>query len=846
MKIELREFQEEAVEKLTQKVRDYQPVATPDDPKAIILSAPTGAGKTIIATAMIERIIGGDADHEENWDTVFLWITDLPELNKQTYNKMIKASDILNSLNLEIINSSFNHRALTPGQVYFLNTQKLGKDRLLTSRGDGRQYTIWETIDNTIIERVSQLIVIIDEAHRGMRKPKDEKHAMSIMQRFLNGYQLEGYKAMRQAPLVVGISATPERFLKLLGTSRGLEHVPVKAIDVKNSGLIKKNIVLFHSEDNLRKDMTLLRVATQHWIDYTKYWAEYCLKENDKPVTPIFVVQVENAPKGKKGTFTVTDLDQVIIAINEEMPNSLSANAFAHAFDESVPYDTTGNRTIRYIAPSQINEDRDVRVVFFKTALSTGWDCPRAETMMSFRKAQDSTYIAQLIGRMIRTPLARTIERDERLNSVSLFLPYYNLDAVNSIIRKLNDPEHEFVPPIDVQSNSNMVTLKRADGTDPIFENLKEIPSYEIPSSSNIKQTRRLMKLSQALVQDNIDESALDVSKKNILGLLKKKLLSKRDDSKFNKEVDNKSNIRITTKTYDLISQEITNESYSYTKLAPENINYAFERAGRKIGEGLHKDLWKLLVKDIDNVEKIKRAKIEISLLLSDPNIIQSAEEKAELIIDKWLEKYNSQINQLSERRKSTYGEIRRTGKTPTEIPVAYPDSVYWLRPKDTKALSKHLYVDDKGDFFDEFNNLETSVLEIEIKDSIRWLRNPVHKSWSLAIPYQQNSGYKRNFPDFLFFRKQDDRIIIDILDPHGHHHLDAVAKAQGLAKYAEDHQYSLGRIQVISDGINGKTKRLDLKNSTVRNKVHNVVNSQQLKVVYEEYGLDLEDCGLN
>jgi 8-oxo-dGTP pyrophosphatase MutT (NUDIX family) len=38
-----------------------------------------------------------------------------------------------------------------PGAIqYFINTQKLGKDKLLTSgRGDKRTYTIWETISNT-------------------------------------------------------------------------------------------------------------------------------------------------------------------------------------------------------------------------------------------------------------------------------------------------------------------------------------------------------------------------------------------------------------------------------------------------------------------------------------------------------------------------------------------------------------------------------------------------------------------------------------------------------------------------------------------------------------------------
>ena len=54
-------------------------------------------------------------------------------------------------------------------------------------------------------------------------------------------------------------------------------------------------------------------------------------------------------------------------------------------------------------------DDRNIKVVFFKENLSTGWDCPRAETMMSFRRATDSTYIAQLLGRMIRTPMQMRI-----------------------------------------------------------------------------------------------------------------------------------------------------------------------------------------------------------------------------------------------------------------------------------------------------------------------------------------------------------------------------------------------------------------------------------------------------
>ncbi|PJB61969.1 MAG: hypothetical protein CO096_26855, partial [Armatimonadetes bacterium CG_4_9_14_3_um_filter_66_14] len=43
----------------------------------------------------------------------------------------------------------FSQEYLTPGKVYFLNTQKLGKDTLLTRGGDRSEYTIWQTLENT-------------------------------------------------------------------------------------------------------------------------------------------------------------------------------------------------------------------------------------------------------------------------------------------------------------------------------------------------------------------------------------------------------------------------------------------------------------------------------------------------------------------------------------------------------------------------------------------------------------------------------------------------------------------------------------------------------------------------
>jgi type III restriction enzyme len=85
-------------------------------------------------------------------------------------------------------------------------------------------------------------------------------------------------------------------------------------------------------------------------------------------------------------------------------------------------------------------------VVFFKENLSTGWDCPRAETMMSFRHAKDATYIAQLLGRMVRTPMQMHIQVDDVLNDVHLYLPYFNEDTVKDVVEALQSSEGGDIP----------------------------------------------------------------------------------------------------------------------------------------------------------------------------------------------------------------------------------------------------------------------------------------------------------------------------------------------------------------------------------------------------------------
>src|SRR5260370_34902103 len=120
--------------------------------------------------------------------------------------------------------------------------------------------------------------------------------------------------------------------------------------------------------------------------------------------------------------------------------------------------------------------------------LTTGWDCPRAEVMMSFRRAADHTLIAQLVGRMVRTPLARRIEEDEFLGSVTLFLPHYDEDGLKDIVKKLEDPDTG--SPVKVERKSDLAVYKRAQDKPELFAALESIPTDVLDSTRPQAKTR--------------------------------------------------------------------------------------------------------------------------------------------------------------------------------------------------------------------------------------------------------------------------------------------------------------------------------------------------------------------
>lgn len=443
MKAELFPFQKRALSELRMKSAEavYR-YGRSHSKQVVSFTAPTGAGKTIIMAALIESIFFGDEVYPEQPEAIIVWLSDSPQLNEQSKDKIdLKADKIRLGQCVTVQDDSFDQEMFDDGHIYFLNTQKLGKSSNLTKHTDNRQYTIWETLANTARDKSDRLYFIIDEAHRGMQG-REAGRATTIMQKFLKGSPSDGIEAM---PVVIGMSATSARFNTLVqGIASDTQYVVVTTDEVRASGLLKDRIVISYPEENSgNKDMAVLQAAADEWKDKWDHWYQYCYEQHYAHVNPILVIQVQNATAS---SISATDLDDCVQKIEERTGIRFQEGEVVHTFGDANNVIRINGLNVPYVAPSAIAEDKRIRVVFFKESLSTGWDCPRAETMMSFRHATDATYIAQLLGRMIRTPMQMHIQVDETLNDVHLYLPYFNSGTVKEVVEELQNAEGGDIP----------------------------------------------------------------------------------------------------------------------------------------------------------------------------------------------------------------------------------------------------------------------------------------------------------------------------------------------------------------------------------------------------------------
>jgi hypothetical protein len=754
----------------------------------------------------------------------------------------MESSDRLQHTDLVVVENTFNRAKFDAGKIYFLNTQKLGKKSLLVrgfeedkdgglfpgARPDLRGHTIWDTIRNSIEDPALTLYLVLDEAHRGMGNENGEKS--TIVKRLINGE-----KGVPGIPVVLGISATVERFNKAMEGAQGrstLSPVTVDPSRVQDSGLLKDTIALDIPEEATGDfDTVLVRRATDKLRESTEGWAAYTAQqENGETVLPLMVVQVPNKPNSN-------DIGRALDTIFQQWPD-LPGTSVANVFGEHRT-EQFGNYSVPYVEPQRVQDDTAIRVLLAKDAISTGWDCPRAEVMVSFRPASDQTYIAQLLGRMVRTPLARRIPGNDRLNTVDCLLPKFDKETVDKVVKALREGGGDTPPTGRILINPKEMKTNPAV-PQAVWDKFITLPSQTRPQRG-AKPAIRLTSLAHELAFDGLmpgaggkahaamhkvlDDfiagraeafaekraSVMTVQGRTVIAKMKD---GETQDRRFQADADAAVVDDAYRRTARIISPDI---AHSYTE----------KRAKRKPEAE----------DDYDGALIEAREDVAALHLLENLQVLFDAE--AAKLSDAWFAEYRSRLKGLPDDRQDAYRQVVALSTEPQDIDLARPVS----RFEPTKAREnngvetdiptypKHLLCDENGLYPAELDHWESKVVAAESEGSgfKCWYRNPDRPSQdSLGIAYMDGDITKIVRPDFIFFVEQDGKIVADIIDPHGTYLADALPKLQGLARYAEAHPGVFRRIKAIAE-VGGKLRALDLTRADVRKAVMEATSAETL-----------------
>jgi type III restriction enzyme len=850
MKFTLKDYQRDAVRDALNNLKDAQDDWRRKSRKcAFSLTAVTGAGKTVMAAAAFEALFHGDDEFDFDADpgAAVIWFSDDPSLNEQTRFRLMEASDRINHTDLVVVENAFNRPRFEAGKIYFLNTQKLGKNSLLVrghdpeeleakagallpeTRPDLRAYTIWDTIQNTIEDPELTLYLVLDEAHRGMGNAT-VKEKGTIVQRLINGFG-----SVPGIPVVWGISATVERFNKAIefaGKHIKLPNVVVDAVKVQESGLIKDTILLDIPDETGDFDTVLIRRATDKLKESTIAWNEYAKQQEEaRAVLPLMVLQVPNTPDHN-------EIGRALDTIFDRYPE-LPAASVAHVFGDHTTQQF-GNHNVPYIEPQRVQDTTWARVLIAKDAISTGWDCPRAEVMVSFRAASDRTHITQLLGRMVRSPLARRIPGNDRLNAVNCLLPKFNRKTVEEVVDALMKGD-DSAPPSGRILIDYVEVKPHPEATAPVWEAFESLPSQTRPQRG-AKPAKRLTALAHELASDGILAGAGRLAH----GVMHKALDVFQESQKEKIEAKRKSVLTVDGKTVvvDMKGKEKTfNEFWEDADVAV--IDDAYRRAARIFSPDIAKTYVEHIARKVasvdDDPEDFLEAIVEARVTVAGLGLVTEVQGYFDAAADKlakvWLAEFEPQIKALSDDRKESYRQIVEMSTEPQSVDLAKPESRYEAtkaRENDKEMTfprwKNHLLADKDGKYPAELNEWERTVIEAESKRAgFRfWYRNPDQPGQSsLGIAYIEDDQFKIMRPDFLFFFEENNRVVVDLVDPHGLHFADALPKLLGLTCYATASGDRYRRIVAVAE-VEGRFRALDLKRPQVSSFVRVCKNAKE------------------
>lgn len=379
-------YQQKAVDELVNKVIDL--LSLRGNRHTLVFKAPTGSGKTVMASEMLMRlnqelVERPDAPYTE---VAYIWIAP-NKLHEQSYFKM-KNYFTENCALRPVIFDELDHSAdgyIKPGEILFVNWESINKDKNLMVRETENSASLYDITRRTQDEHGIPIVLVIDEEHMfgGKNAKKSEKVLATI-----------------QPKVEIRVSATPQTV--------GEQQVNVPREKVIEEEMIKENIVLNPALDFKDPHGSL----NQHliWLALQKrqeladaYEAAHRRGECGK-INPLLLIQLPN------------DNSENLTADDSKVKDEVIATLDAYGINTTngkLAIWLSGEKTDNLDVIDRPNDPTEV--LLFKQAIALGWDCPRAAVLLIFRKIESFQFSAQTVGRILRMP-EQKYYTDQRLN----------------------------------------------------------------------------------------------------------------------------------------------------------------------------------------------------------------------------------------------------------------------------------------------------------------------------------------------------------------------------------------------------------------------------------------------
>ncbi|PRZ34781.1 hypothetical protein CLV47_12313 [Antricoccus suffuscus] len=626
------------------------------------------------------------------------------------------------------------------------------------------------------------------------------------------------------------------------------------------SGLLKNALTLDIPDEPGDFSTTMVRDAALDFVDVCDQSDEYCQQQDIDPVVPLLVAQIPNKQAGEKDTEKGRkDEDELIHLVLETIRKhrpDMPAGSVAHVLGDRATIEI-GAYEIPKVAPQDVQHDHRIRVLLAKDAVSTGWDCPRAEVLVSLRPAKDDTYVTQLLGRIVRTPLAQQTSV-EQLNIASCYLPYFDKQTAKIVAEELmgmREPRSGERGASVAKVMLQPVTLTRnPDVPTEVYQLIEGLPSFAKPAAAP-RPIKRILKAAQALAQDELVPYADKIAHDAMFDVLDA-ITEDHVDA-----VEDQAKKIMTADIRRILVERGEDEATASTATRAADaatVDDALRHLRRLITASvvnryLTKNMQAAIVEadsfnDLATIDiTAVRARVA-ALAFIDSDVQKPVEDAADSLTRYWLTTNAKAIASLPDSRRPTYEAIQDMAREPEQVTIEIKtdeqvDSVdtdgNWLPTE-----KKHLLSTTEGHYPLEpkmaKNRWERATITQEHSAGTLagWYRNPSAGKNSLRIAHRSGEVWKSVQPDFAFFHNKNGNLLPTIVDPHGAHLGDSAPKLKALTEYADEHGEKFDRIVAVGLEKDNTLYRLDLKDPKIRRAVYeSPADTDSIKKLYDRHG---------